>query len=229
VSEERQTTLRDQEKQTAVALSGTVLSSTRDTCGLFFEGSFKMEFNKIWVAGAAGALVLVAGAVALASDWSGGPKRGRTNANGLTFTAMRLIPFDANKDGRITREEINGGIMAQFNTADTNQDGKLDAAEILRFNDQRRAERRARYDAWKAKAAALGVDPGRPPSDRDSVDNLRVADWNLDGVITPDEFGGKMRAIAMRADRNGDGTVDAEELKPRQTKRGKDGGASAPQ
>ena len=48
---------------------------------------------------------------------------------------------------------------------------------------------------WLARAASR-----RPPSDRDTVDNLKAADWNLDGVITADEFGGKTRALAMRAD-----------------------------
>ena len=177
-----------------------------------------MELNRIWVAAGVGAVVLVAGGVALASSW-GGATRPRTTANGLTFAALRLVPFDTNKDGQISRAEVNAGITAQFNAADTSQDGKLDAAEILRYNDQRRSERRARFEAWKARAAELGVDPGRPPSDRDAVDSLRVADWNLDGVITPDEFGGKLRAIAMRADRNGDGTIGADELKPRAGKK----------
>jgi len=70
------------------------------------------------------------------------------------------------------------------------------------------------------------VDPGRPPSDRDTVDNLRSADWNLDGFITADEFGGKIRGLAMRADRNGDGQIDADELKPRANRREKDGSAA---
>jgi Ca2+-binding EF-hand superfamily protein len=172
--------------------------------------------NKTWAMVGAGTLMVAVGAVAvaLAADWGGG-KVPRASAAQGGSSALRMVQYDGDKDGRVTRAEINTGIAAQFGAADTNSDGKLDAAEILRYNDKRKADRRARYEAWKAKAAALGRDPGRPPSDRDTVDNLRAADWNLDGFITGDEFGGKTRALAMRADRNGDGVIDAEELKRR--------------
>jgi EF hand len=172
--------------------------------------------NKTWALVGAGTLVVAVGAVAvaLATDWGGG-KAPRASAAQGGSNALRMVQYDGDRDGRVTRVEINAGIAAQFGAADTNEDGKLDAAEILRYNDKRKADRRARYEAWKAKAAALGRDPGRPPSDRDTVDNLRAADWNLDGFITADGFGGKTRALAMRTDRNGDGVIDAEELKRR--------------
>ena len=173
-----------------------------------------IAMSRTSVAVALGALLVVVGGVAvMAADWGGKPPR--VAAAGAPAGALRFLPFDTDKDGRVTRAEVDAGIMAQFSAADTNSDSKLDAAEIIRFNDKRKADRRARFEAWKAKAAAMGVAPGRPPSDRDSVDGLRSADWNLDGVITPDEFGGKTRALAMRADRNGDGIIGADELKPR--------------
>lgn len=180
-----------------------------------------MIINRTWAMVAAGTLVLAAGAVAVAfaADW-GTTKKPRASASTGSSNSLRLVQYDGDKDGRVTRAEVDAGIAAQFNAADTSSDGKLDAAEILRYNDKRKADRRARYEAWKAKAAARGVDPGRPPSDRDTVDNLRSADWNLDGFITADEFGGKIRGLAMRADRNGDGQIDADELKPRANKRG---------
>lgn len=183
-----------------------------------------MTINKTWAMVGAGTLVVAAGALAaaLAADW-GGAKPPRASTLNASSNSLRLVQYDGNKDGRVTRTEVDAGIAAQFGAADTSADGKLDAAEILRYNDQRKADRRARYEAWKAKAAARGVDPGRPPSDRDTVDNLRSADWNLDGVITADEFGGKTRAMAMRADRNGDGAIDADELKRRPNRRSADG------
>ncbi len=179
-----------------------------------------MMINKTWAMVGAGAFVLVVGvaAIALASNW-GGSKRPAAAQSATSSNALRFASFDADKNGSITRSEIDAGITTQFGAADANGDGKLDAAEILRYNDKRKADRRARYEAWKVKAAALGRDPGRPPSDRDTVDTLRIADWNLDGVVTPDEFGGKTRALAMRADRNGDGIISTEEL-TRRTGRG---------
>ena len=172
--------------------------------------------NKTWVMAGAAVLVVTVGAVAVTlATGSGGTTKARASAASGGSSALRMVQYDSDKDGRVTRAEVDAGITTQFNAADTSSDGKLDAAEILRYNDKRKADRRARYEAWKAKAAALGRDPGRPPSDRDTVDNLRAADWNLDGFITADEFGGKIRALAMRADRNGDGVIDAEELKRR--------------
>lgn len=172
--------------------------------------------NKTWAIAGAAALVVAAGVVTVALATGGtGSTKARASATTGGSSALRMVQYDSDKDGRVTRLEIDAGITAQFGAADTSADGKLDAAEILRYNDKRKADRRARYEAWKAKAAALGRDPGRPPSDRDTVDNLRAADWNLDGFITADEFGGKTRALAMRADRNGDGVIDAEELKRR--------------
>ena len=175
--------------------------------------------NKLWAAAGAGTLLLVVGAVAVAfaSDW-GSTKRPASARAASGSSAMQLLRFDEDKDGRITRAEIDAGITAQFGKVDTNTDGKLDAAEVQRFNDARKADQRARYEAWRA---AHPDATSRPPADRarDSIDTLRTADWNLDGVITPDEFGGKTRAQAMRADRNGDGTVDPEELKRKNTRR----------
>lgn len=180
-----------------------------------------MAINKTWAMAGAAALALTVGvvAVALATGWGGSTTKARASAPSGGSSALRMVQYDGDKDGRVTRAEIDSGIVAQFSAADTNSDSKLDAAEILRYNDKRKADRRARYEAWKAKAAAMGRDPGRPPSDRDTVDNLRAADWNLDGFITAEEFGGKTRALAMRADRNGDGVIDAEELKRRANRR----------
>ncbi|MEQ1866670.1 MAG: hypothetical protein ABL996_18690 [Micropepsaceae bacterium] len=174
-----------------------------------------MITNKTWaIAGAGTALVLVGTAAALAADWGGGwlteakPKRTSTPA---AYT--RLMQFDADKDGRVTRTEVDAGLTAQFASADANVDGKLDPLEFQRFNDGRRAERKARLDAWRAKNDPDGKT--RPPNDqnRDGLDPIKYTDWNLDGTVSPEEFASKTRAQAMRADRNGDGVIEREELK----------------
>ena len=184
--------------------------------------------NKLWAAAGGAALLLAVGAIAVAfaSDW-GPAKRTATARTGGSTGAAQLLRFDTDKDGRITRAEIDTGITAQFGRVDTNSDGKLDAAEVQRFNDARKADQRARYDAWRA---AHPDATSRPPADRarDSIDTLRTADWNLDGLITPDEFGGKTRAQAMRADRNGDGTIDPEELKRRPSRRKEEAATAEP-
>lgn len=44
--------------------------------------------------------------------------------------AARLLAFDKNKDGKITKDELPERMYALFDQGDTNKDGTLDAAEI---------------------------------------------------------------------------------------------------
>jgi hypothetical protein len=174
--------------------------------------------SRTFAAVAAGVVVVAAGAVAVAfaADWAPGAHKGKHGHHGRGHShSLSLIQYDADKDGRITRAEIDAGIEARFKVADTNGDGKLDAAEFQKYNDTRKAERKAQREAWRAKAQGEGREAkGRPPHERGraGLDPMKHMDWNLDGVITPDEFGGKTRAQAMRADRDGDGTVMVADL-----------------
>ena len=131
--------------------------------------------------------------------------------------SMSLLQFDTDKNGSVTRAEVDAGIQAQFKGADTNADGRLDPVEFQKYNDTRKAERKARYEAWRAKKESDGGDAKRDFPDRGerNFDPMKHMDWNLDGYITPDEFGVRTRTQAMRADRNGDGTIQADEMKKR--------------
>jgi hypothetical protein len=202
-----------------------------------------MTINKTWIAAGAGLAVVVVGVVgvvAVAGDWgssSASPtysrsdraagqsaRSARSSSRGTRGSAMMsLMQFDANKDGRVTRAEVEAGIAAQFHSIDTNGDGRLDASEYQRFTDARRAERKARIAAWRAS----GQDGSPPDIALTNYDTMKRLDWNLDGYITPDEFGGRFRALAMRADRDGDGTILADELK--QGTRGRGGRQDAAQ
>ena len=179
----------------------------------------------IWIGAVAGTLVVAAGALALGYTTvldTGSAKSTRSGGQGGPSADTRLMQYDVDKDGRLTRLEMDSALSSEFGAVDTNGDGRLDAAEIQRHSDARRVERNARYEAWRIKAQAQGLDPKRPPfdrSDRDNVDSLRYADWNLDGAITPDEFGGRARSQFMRADRNADGSITPEDLKPRSSTR----------
>lgn len=180
--------------------------------------------NMIWTGAIAGTLALSAAAVAFGYSSvmeTGTPAQ---KAKATLSSEARLMQFDGDRDGKLTRGEMDMALSAEFRAVDTNNDGRLDAAEIQRHVDTRRAERTARYEAWRAKAEAQGLDPRNPPFDRgdyDNIDTLRYADWNMDGAVTPEEFGGRARAQFMRADRNGDGLLTADELKKRTVNRGK--------
>lgn len=168
---------------------------------------------------------LIAGAIAVAAtaaafgyssfvDGTPGRSGGRSTAS----SDLRLMRYDTDRDGRVSRPEYDGALMQEFRNVDMNGDSRLDAAELQRHAERRRIDRNAKLEAWRAKARAAGRDPRKPPSDlveRDNIDSLRYGDWNLDGAITPDEFGGRARAQFMRSDRNGDGMITAEELRRR--------------
>jgi hypothetical protein len=172
--------------------------------------------NMVWTGAIAGTIAVVAAAAAFGyssmvdSPSSSGGTSGRPGGG----SDAQLLKYDTDKDGRVTRQEVDTALSVEFRGVDTNADGRLDAAEIQRHIDVRRTERSARIEAWRAKAKSQGLDPSRPPfdlSERDNVDSLRYGDWNMDGVITVDEFGGRTRAQFMRSDRNGDGMVSPEE------------------
>jgi len=177
--------------------------------------------TRTWGLLAAGVVVVAAGAVAVAfaAGWDGPGKGKRGHGpGGRGGQSASLIQFDANKDGTITRAEVTAGLEAQFKTADTNADGKLDALEFQKYNDARKAERKARIEAWRAKRQAEGGDiKERPPHDRQgrNFDPMKNMDWDRDGFISPDEFASRTRAQAMRADRDGDGNIQVADLQKR--------------
>ena len=128
----------------------------------------------------------------------------------LTHCVARELCFidrNAKPHVAIRRNQVIGKVIKR---------ASVNAAQ--RHIDARRTERSARIEAWRVKAKSQGLDPSRPPFDlteRDNVDSLRYGDWNMDGVITIDEFGGRTRAQFMRSDRNGDGMVTPDEANRR--------------
>lgn len=119
---------------------------------------------------------------------------------------MRLSRFDANTDGLVQKAELEDGLKADFKKDDANGNDALDAAEARALNER------------------LREDPGASP----------VFDWNGDGRLVYAEFATQWRTLFDRTDRNGDGIVDAEEIKssgrerkprplPQPTFSGKDG------
>jgi len=119
-------------------------------------------------------LLVASAATAQSGGWQSGAKPGPHSV-------------DVNKDGIVTREEAktHPRLSADFDAADTNKDGKLDAAEMNSHRERMRVEMRAKADErWKA------------------------ADTDGDGALSRAEAEASMPGIARRfetfdADRDG--------------------------
>lgn len=101
--------------------------------------------------------------------------------------AMMIATFDANGDGRVTRDEMRAGVARSFAAIDTGNTGKLG---YIAFSDW--AER------WLGDRNAL---PGAYETDTDS-----------DNQITLAELQAKFDTIFTRLDRDKDGVLTRAEL-----------------
>ena len=106
---------------------------------------------------------------------------------GLPPSAALLLRYDANHDGVITREEMEAGLKADFDAADSDHDGCLSPPEVRAEN-----ERRLKQDGAQASP---------------------LVDWNLDGCVDRREFGNTVRSYFELADRRKDGKVTQLELR----------------
>lgn len=140
------------------------------------------------------AVAILAGTAVLASPMGGS---GRADGPRFDFEAM-----DADKDGKLTRTEIEAGAKARFAESDSDGDGALSAEEMSAAAQaraaERAAERHAKMLAWR--------------------------DSDGDGKLSFEEMGGaRMAQMLERADADGDGAVTKEEMDRMRDKMGKRG------
>jgi hypothetical protein len=135
--------------------------------------------------------LLAAAAVALAAGALAAPVLahgwfgGRGGGPGMTL----LDTFDTNKDGRITQEEIDAARQQQLARYDRNGDGQLSLEEYQ----------------------ALWLDAMRERM----VRQFQANDRDGNGEITVVEFQERFADVVRDRDRNGDGALTADELRPR--------------
>ncbi|WZP00776.1 hypothetical protein EP7_002427 [Isosphaeraceae bacterium EP7] len=127
------------------------------------------------------------------------------NGRGVPQTAARVLLQDADRDGKVSRAELVGPILAIFDRADADKDGSLNPAEIKVID--------AEHDRTGLPREFNDLD-GRS-ADRGGVANverLLAFDINHDGRLTRVELLGKKHDLLDRVDANGDGVLDAAEL-----------------
>ena len=98
---------------------------------------------------------------------TGDPWRATARENGIPRGRCSL-KYDANHDGTLTRAELEAGLKADFDAADTNHDGRLDIDEVRAVNQAR----------WSADSSAASP----------------LVDWNHDGYVDFNEFAAAPRA-----------------------------------
>jgi Ca2+-binding EF-hand superfamily protein len=101
--------------------------------------------------------------------------------------------MDTNQDGKVTAAEHAAGAKAMFDIMDGDRDGKVMPNEMA-----------AAHKAITGQAAR--------PSDMSAADKIKVVDGNGDGILTADEHARASAAMFTRMDRNKDGQLTKEEM-----------------
>jgi Ca2+-binding EF-hand superfamily protein len=117
----------------------------------------------------------------------GGPRGIHGDPTGTAAGIKQLLRYDANKDGTLTRAEMEAGLKAYFAALDKDHSGTLTAAEASAENERRYKE--------------------------DSTQYSPLLDWNQDGAIDFNEFANTARSLFDQLDRDHDGELSPSELK----------------
>lgn len=157
----------------------------------------------------------------------------------LRKAVVALKQFDADKDGKITQDEVSGGPpnpQAMIDRAmenDKNGDGKLSKAELPRHlahalgnadangdGSIDRAELTAAIQSSRPQFGGTGGGAGGfrgagglTGDPRPGGPNLSQFDRNGDGQLSADEMPNQLRGMLHGSDQNGDGKLDMAELK----------------
>ena len=142
----------------------------------------------------------------------GGP--GGQRGGGDMGRMMQMMPvlaaLDADKDGVISKSEINNAAAA-LRKLDKNGDGELDAEEM----------RPSRPEGGRSRGGAPEGGPGGGPGGERGgrsagaggmMDRIMSQDKNQDGKLSKDEVDERMLPMFDRLDANSDGSIDKSEI-----------------
>ena len=123
-----------------------------------------------------------------------------------------MIALDTDRNGELSNEEIDGSTAA-LKKLDKNQDG-----EVTR--DELRPPPPPEGVGDEHSEGPGGNPPGRRPMGPPPV--IAALDTDRDGALSPQEISGASTAL-MTLDKNGNGSIDHEELCPRPPRGNDDG------
>jgi hypothetical protein len=139
---------------------------------------------------AVGGLALLAGFGCASRD--GGlniardPRVASSQVGEVQLNIQLMLSFDTNKDGLVSRDEVEAGLKRQFDQADTDRNGVLNLSEIQAENARR----------WQASGTASSP----------------LIDWNQDGTVSLAEFSGTAYSVFAQLDRDRGGSLAGNEL-----------------
>lgn len=140
-----------------------------------------------------------------------GDEPGETSPPSADDLRQTLMAFDKNGDGKISRDEMPERMRGMFDRGDTNKDGFLTADEIQKMAmaqaappaDERRGEGRGQgRGEGRGRGGMMRMDPV-----------LAALDADHDGTISAAEIANAPAALRT-LDRNGDGRLTEDELRP---------------
>ncbi len=148
--------------------------------------------TKLWLGGGAAAILTLGGLATFANaDMNGGMmgmRHGMGMGHGMGRMAMAqqlMERYDANKDGKVTQEEIDQNRTDWQKEFDTDKNGTLSLQEF--------------QSLWlKARGEEM-------------VREFQFFDRDGNGQVTLDEYKGPMADIVANRDRNGDGALSRED------------------
>ena len=170
--------------------------------------------------------VLIAGlllGLMLSTDVIAQPPQQRTAADFIS----RLRSLDANKDGKIAKDELPERMQSILTRVDTNKDDFIDEQELKTLEDrfkgnaaqrpQGNGQPADRPQGQRPQGRASGqptpqAQQGQQRTVGGFIARLREMDANQDGKISKDELPERMRSILTRVDTNNDDSIDEKEL-----------------
>jgi Ca2+-binding EF-hand superfamily protein len=148
----------------------------------------------------------------------GGPPRGERPGGAADETVNTFMQFDKNKDGQLSKDEVPERMQGIFARNDTNKDGRLTREELAQGaakqsqNSEQGEGRGPRGAQGDNRGGMMRMDPIFAALDADQNGEISQAEWK------------QAATVLAKLDKNQDGQLTADEVRPNFPGRGFPGG-----